>query len=289
MKFLSLPNHDDFLLIKTLSVRATLKSYPHLLAELQRIEDQYTWYDLYGGNAWQLDPPLLLSDQLIYALKLHYNAPPAGLEIIEVIRNLGSPTVCPMCGSLKPSQVDHVAPKDIYPEFSFYSRNLVPACDCNGIKKLAYKGQFPGERILHPYYDEVLRKRLAFLYFSGDLTAPKVDVLISPDHQMNMAVRFHLDQILRKTRIFFWANSKWATLLRKPEKFFPALKYHTEEVGFDKLLEIVSTQLENSDEIYETPNNWESMFLMGIIQSHNVINFIVQHIRMIRNGELVPT
>lgn len=288
MKFLEFPQHDDFDLIRALSIRAALKSYPLLLAQLQRIESQYRNYEVCRGNAWALDAPLPLLAELSAALKIHYQNPPNGLEIIQTIRNLASPTVCPMCGSPKPSQVDHVVPKDIYPEFSFYSRNLVPACDCNGLKKLIFKGEHPGERILHPYYDEVMKQRLAYFYFSGNFESPDVVLLISPDHRMNVAVQFHVEHILRKTRIFYWVNSKWATLLRKPEKFFPALKYFPENVEINTFVTVVQEQLNNADEIYETPNNWESMMLMGILQSYHAMNFLVGHINMLRSGELLP-
>lgn len=288
MKFLAFPDHDDFNIVRVLSKTMTLSSYPLLLAELQRIEDCYRDYDACGGNAWDLNSPLLIGPVLSDALRLHYKTPPKGLIIIEHIRNLGSPTVCPMCGSLKPSQVDHVAPKDIYPEFSFFSRNLVPACDCNGLKKLTFKGKHPGERILHPYYDEVMKERLVYLYFSENLESPHVTLLISPDHHMNMAVQFHVEHILRKTRIFYWANSKWATLLRTPEKFIPALKYHLGELGINTLIKVVAEQLENADDIYGTPNNWESMFLAGVMQSHNVMNFLAHRVNSIRSGKLLP-
>lgn len=288
MKFLALPEHNDFDVVRALSTRKTLNSYPFLLAELKRIENGYRDYELCRGDAWKLDAPLPLIGELSQALRLHYKSPPLGLGIIENIRNFGSPTVCPMCGSLKPSQVDHVAPKDIYPEYSFYSRNLVPACDCNGLKKLTFKGEHPGERILHPYYDKIMDERLAFLYFSGDLLTPNVTLLIEPGHNMNVAVKFHVEQILMKTRIFPWANSKWATLLRKPDRFLPALKYHPGEVDLDVFIKIVTTQLTDTDEVYETPNNWESMFLTGIIRSHNAMNFLVDRINMLRSGNLLP-
>jgi len=51
--------------------------------------------------------------------------------------------------------LDHFLPKESYPEFSIYSRNLTPSCGrCNSLK-----GTDASARYLHAYYDQIPHKR----------------------------------------------------------------------------------------------------------------------------------
>jgi len=50
--------------------------------------------------------------------------------------------------------------KTDFPAFAIFGRNLVPACKCNSKRSTLLIGPNPGERILHPYYDDVLGERL---------------------------------------------------------------------------------------------------------------------------------
>lgn len=61
---------------------------------------------------------------------------------------------CPLCGIGEPSTLDHYLPKEEFPEFSIFSKNLIPICSpCNS----SYKGVKwidNGKRIfIHAYFD----------------------------------------------------------------------------------------------------------------------------------------
>jgi hypothetical protein len=61
---------------------------------------------------------------------------------------------CPFCGIGEPSTLDHYLPKEEFPEFSIFSKNLIPICSpCNS----SYKGAKwieNGERLfIHTYFD----------------------------------------------------------------------------------------------------------------------------------------
>lgn len=289
MKYLGAPAYDDFLIINELSERKALSSYPLLRDEKDNIASQYLTYHLAKGNAFELSEPLKLSKQLTAALKTHYSTEPSGLEFISVIRKTASPDVCPMCGSLGTSEVDHVIPKDVYPEYSFFSRNLVPACDCNGKKGVALKGTTSQARILHPYFDEILSYRLAYIGISGNLNTPKLSIEIIPEHSNKASVKYHISQVLEKTNVLSWAAKTWASILRAPNSYFQALAYIHGEISTETLRQLISAKLASDYVLYQTPNSWPGMFLFGMQMNPDVAEFLSLQIDGIRKGTLCPT
>lgn len=63
---------------------------------------------------------------------------------------------CPFCGNIGiSSQLDHYLPKQYYPQYSIYPKNLAPICrDCNeGFKRAIYATD-EKEQWIHPYFDK---------------------------------------------------------------------------------------------------------------------------------------
>lgn len=65
----------------------------------------------------------------------HYENTKHFSKFISDFRNNNRTGFCYMCGAMNAGTLDHLLPKDIYPEFSFFSKNLIPSCDCNQKKK----------------------------------------------------------------------------------------------------------------------------------------------------------
>jgi hypothetical protein len=91
---------------------------------------------------------------------------------------------CPFCGISESSTLDHYLPKEHYPEFSVFPKNLVPSCPvCNTRKRDHILGEGTNVRVfLHPYYDVVphsvfldvrARMEAGALILSYRLTRPK--------------------------------------------------------------------------------------------------------------------
>jgi hypothetical protein len=72
------------------------------------------------------------------------------LERISVAR-------CPFCGISESSTLDHYLPKEQYPEFSIFPKNLVPSCAvCNTRKRDRIMTKGTNVRMfLHPCYDAI--------------------------------------------------------------------------------------------------------------------------------------
>lgn len=288
MKYLVGPVHNDNNTLNVISESKQVSSFPLLRTVLPQIEDQYRHYIAVNGDVCQLNAPLNLHEDLKKALITHYTTKPADLKIIDEIRDKLSPDVCPMCGSLKSAQVDHIAAKEIYPEYAFFTRNLVPACDCNTFKGKVFKGTNPGERVLHPYYDQVLQQRLIYVEYTGDLDAPDVDIEIMQAHRTNPAVIFHVDHIIKRTRLLNWAATKWATIRRRPEAVFPLLRGHQGVLAHDAVENVIGGHLQAKDEEFGTPNNWDSIIYAGILSSPSAIQYITGRINGLRAGTIIP-
>jgi hypothetical protein len=118
-------------------------TYPHLRNQLGVITSLYTQYVNKNGNAWHIVPvPITLS--LKQGLIKNYNSPPALQDFIKKIRD-SSPDICPgvnspKCGAEKTGNLDHILPKENYSQWAVFSKNLVPACDCNVKRGQALKG-----------------------------------------------------------------------------------------------------------------------------------------------------
>lgn len=288
MKYLGPPEHDDYNTIRLIAMSKIVNSYPMLHEVLGEVEQQYHDYVLARGNAWHVKDPLNLSEKLSKALRMHYQTKPEDLGIIDTIRDEVSPDVCPMCGSPKPGQVDHVAPKETYPEYSFYTRNLVPACDCNGFKRLSFKGEQEGERVLHPYYDEVMKNRLVFVRFSSNFDSPEVELEVCALYRTDLAVNYHIDKILRKTKLLYWASAKWAAIRRNPESLFSALITFPGVVTEQIVRYAINVRIESEDVEHGTPNNWLSMVFYGVLLSPGATDYVTSRVNGLRAGIILP-
>lgn len=270
MKYLGLPQFDDFTIIRKLAQKNNLSSYPLLEQNLTLIEAEYAHYNLVQGNAGMLNLPLTLAQILKDGLQADYGRNLKDLNYIDDIRNKASKDVCPMCGSFSTSQVDHIIPKGIYPEFSLFARNLVPICNCNQKKSKIYKDG-SGGRILHPYYDKELGERIAYIAFSGDTNSPDLGVEIVLKFKTQVHIKFHVDSVLRKTNVLNWASVEWAKIQNRPRAIFGASDGPIRKSDVKKILE---ERFIEADEYYGTPNNWKSMFYYGLALKNDFYEYI---------------
>ncbi|MDK4525416.1 HNH endonuclease signature motif containing protein [Kingella kingae] len=80
---------------------------------------------------------------------------------------------CPCCGGIGISaQLDHYLPKQKYPQYSVYPKNLIPCCrDCNeGYKKAIFATQ-EKDQLIHPYFDKEIFFNEQWIYASYDATS----------------------------------------------------------------------------------------------------------------------
>jgi hypothetical protein len=292
MRYLSPPDVDDQNNLTVIANNERLMTHPMMLRRLRRLLRRYETYVEAEGNPWAVRvlPRSTLTEELKTELRDQYNSPPTLLSFIGNIRHLSSPDVCPMCGSLKPGTVDHVFPKSNYPEFSIFSRNLVPACDCNTKRGDRLKGPRRNQRVLHPYFDQVLNRRIirADIQESVDgFVKPIIGLTISirSTNRLYSAVRYHLENVLQRTDVIPYLESFWLKILRNPEDNLRLPEGPFTGADFEHA---VTRQLGVLDRRRSTPNNWDSMLFAGIAANRHAKRFLKRWVEDVRSGAIDP-
>ena len=288
MIYLPHPDIDDSTILTTLANTPGLGSYPLLRQRLRRISGRYRTYVEAQGNAWEI-PSLrksVLPDVLKLALQNHYETPPQAIEFLSPMRSEASPDICSMCGAPKSGTLDHVFPKGKFPEFSFFSRNLVPACDCNTKRGERLKGRKREERVLHPYFDVALKRRLIRASLSAGThgySKPVISlqICVRSSNPVYTAIKYHLENVIERTDVVHYLFQYWKRILRNPEDHLRLPSGAFTKSQFDQA---VREELRRLDRRRSTPNNWESMLLAGLTVNPSVRTFVMRTVRDLRAG-----
>ena len=255
---------DDAAALDALALNTRLKCYPHLAAQVPAIKEGYAQYVDAGGNAHDV-VNVTLPDPIQTQLKALYASPSKELPHIDRIREESDANCCPMCGSFHSGTLDHLLPKTDYPVFAIFGRNLVPACKCNSKRSNHLIGANPSERILHPYFDDILRERLFVAHFEDIGLAPRITLLpvLDPASPYATAVRFHMVHVVERTSIMRHLRTSWTNLLRRPS--LAAADLRDAPASRAALEDILTAELDRQDDTYGSRNNWRSVFLAGLL------------------------
>lgn len=264
MNKVQLPAYDDSAAFDNLSKNQRLGSYPQLQPLVATLQAGYAQYVAVNGS------PTLVQNQAISAtaaafLKGHYASPPADLAHITKMRESTEHLVCPMCGSMHSGTLDHYLPKNGFPIFSVFSKNLVPACKCNSKRSETLLGVNPGERVLHPYFDDCLGERLVSAMFEdlGDVPRVSLVLLIPNTHPLHSAIAFHVRSIVQKSAVVRYLADRWSSLFRKPSLVVRAFAENiATQTDVQALLE---AERDSLDDLYKGKNNWNSIFVSGLL------------------------
>ncbi|CAI0729487.1 hypothetical protein [Serratia quinivorans] len=262
MNKINRPKFCDSIAITTLTSNTSLGYYNILMGCLPSLKSAYKEYISTSGVPNRSNY-LALTEAEGDALKYYYSHPPLSHNAINDIRRENSNSLCPMCGSMHRGTLDHVLPKEIFPEFSVFSRNLVPACKCNITKGKTTTNNL-GARILHPYYDKILSKRLISAKFNSLSVSPTIDikVLLPASHVLYPSVVYHLDEVVRKNGIIGYLSEQWESFYLHPESVIRGLTPRlTELTGYFGLLR---KELHLLDKKHKGKNNWNSVFVSGL-------------------------
>lgn len=264
MNKIPLPMYDDDLALKELAVTKKVKSYPRLKRASANILSGYADYRNACGNVFVVQP-VKVTKILSENLSDHYDSPPNALKHISELRASTEHLTCPMCGSLHRGTLDHLLPRKKFGAFAVFTPNLVPACKCNSKRSEILIGQHPGERILHPYYDDCLSERLIEAEFEDLGPVPRVGLrlCVGAAHPDRAAIAFHIRSIVAKTAVTSFLRDKWIDLCRKPTLVIRALK--DDPASLQDFLSILEEELDILDDSHRSKNNWNSIFVSGLM------------------------
>lgn len=141
----------------------------------------------------------------------------------------------------------------------------MPACKCNSKRKETLLGINPGERVLHPYFDDCLGERLVRAQFDdlGDVPKVSLALVISNTHPHYSAISFHVRSIVQRSAICKYLADRWSSFYRKPSLVIRSLG------GSIQTQAEVHALLENErialDDLHKGKNNWNSVFVSGLL------------------------
>ncbi len=264
MNKVQLPAYDDSAAFDNLSKNERLGSYPHLQPLVATVQAGYAQYVAVNGS------PTIVQNHAISAVeaaffKGHYASPPSDLAHITEMRDSTEHLLCPMCGSMHSGTLDHYLPKNGFPIFSVFSKNLVPACKCNSKRKETLLGANPGERVLHPYFDDCLGERLVSARFEDLGAVPRVSLvlMVSNAHPSHSAISFHVRSIVQRSAVLRFLADRWSSLFRKPGRVVRAFAENiATQAEIQALLEEERDAL---DDLHKGKNNWNSIFVSGLL------------------------
>lgn len=274
MNKLELPTwFDDHQSLEDLSNNTSLRSYPVIQPYVGNLRAEYDQYVANQGNATAIAThafPALIEN----FLRGHYSSPPGNLSYIKKLREEGGIKTCPMCGSMSCGTLDHILPKKTFACFAIFGLNLVPACNCNTLRGTALTGPNPGERILHPYFDEILAERLLVARFEDLGAVPSISIrfLLDAAHPSYAAASFHFEKVVVRTQINKWLRKRWNAFVLKPGNVIRDLRRNPGSRV--ELVDWLEAELAILDEFHSGRNNWESVFLSGLLYDTPVTDWI---------------
>ncbi|MDO3384471.1 hypothetical protein QWI17_01320 [Gilvimarinus sp. SDUM040013] len=221
-------------------------------------------------------------------MKKNFDAPPKDLKFINDLRD-SSLDICPMCGAPRTSSLDHYLSKEYYPEYTVFSKNLVPACKCNSSKGKKVTGSIVAlERILHPYYDDCLNDRLLSCLIEQAPALPVVSITIQTlptDQPIDESIKFHVENIVKPSGLVKWLDTLWTRVWNSPSSVINTMP-KGDVVTEAELRDAVIDQLDRVGRRYGSANNWESVFLHGVINSPGCIEWISSRHNYLVNNPL---
>jgi len=258
------PPYDDAAAFASLSNNARLGSHPQLQPLVSTVQASYVQYVAVNGAPTLVQNPPISNASATF-LKGHYADPPADLAHITQMRESTKHLVCPMCGSMHSGTLDHYLPKNGYPIFSVFSKNLIPACNCNCRRGEILFGPNPGERVLHPYFDNCLGERLVSAHFEDLGAVPKVSLvlLVSGAHPNYPAISFHVDSIVKRSAVIGYVRDRWSKLIRRPSLIVRAFARNIATEA--EVQAILAGERDCLDDLHGGKNNWDSIFLSGLL------------------------
>ena len=246
-----------------------VRKTPELKKFLAQIRETQLIYRFVSRQPSQLVSLGLNAETTKWMGECYKNAPKElGLAWIKKLRTKHPHVSCAMCGSTNVTSLDHILPKEDYPELAVFSYNLVPSCQpCNN--RRAKKGAFsdtPG--FVHPYFDSVILDALELrIQFSEPFSSVEFKLIVTGVQGLDFdRVTWHVNNsinfdVFHRSMRYFWA--KWR------QKSFIVKNSLQIQNNIIEELRIEST--------VNSRNSWEAIFLKSLAIDMPALNWMSIH------------
>lgn len=270
MRRLDAPKTDDVLALNLLSNRG--KHCEAVVARRMDISQHYDIYQQAQGNPWLLSVTTAFND-IKPSLHSLYEKPPLHFEHINELRH-STQGSCPVCGGAAAATLDHYLPKEFFPQFSLYSRNLVPACHrCNHMKGMQYQGALIGERGVHPYFDDFAAGQVLGALFEAPWQAPKLTIIpINVTGDELLAVQWQIKNVIVRAGIENTLRGLWGRLVQNPQR---ALRLTQSPATSAELVQLLMETADGVAHMNMSANDWNAVFYHGIATSPGAAAYVM--------------
>ncbi len=168
----------DILLSVDSKVEARLREYENKKSKLELVQE-IKW----SSNKAEIMRKLIL------------NRTKFGL-IRKKVKEANKNGKCLYCDLNEDDPLDHYMPKQIYPEFSIFSLNLVPSCSkCNRKKFNTWLDKKGNRSFINPYFDRINDKELlkCEILFANGNPSPKYFIDTGSTNQISEIMKNHVD------------------------------------------------------------------------------------------------
>ncbi|XPV75760.1 MAG: hypothetical protein ACNI27_14115 [Desulfovibrio sp.] len=215
--------------------------------------------------------PLGVADSLSTSLRNLYLSPNKKAESVLAELRSHCLVFCPFCGEMgRPNTLDHYLPKDIFPEFSITSANLVPMCDkCQTLKGDKYLAN-DRKAFLHPYYD--CDSITLYLRFDGAFeSVDNIFLDIEVEESLQELCKNHSDFLSLKSR-----------LTEHCSVVLPNIKMSLKETcgGKENPEQLIRLWLEMNVKANQAiaHNHWDAIIYRSLLRSDEWIAYVVREV-----------
>lgn len=205
----------------------------------------------------------------------HYENPKKFSDFIDKFRHDSRSGFCYMCGALSAGTLDHLLPKDEYPDFSFFSKNLIPSCECNQNKK---KNISSG---LNPHFYQECDNELYYLDINiNGITNNQISYTFEIkvkkifSNNFNELIEYHLNNhILKFSDMENYMKNQCGRILNNPIQALSIRKKITKSQLIEKVEDLYFIAKNEAG----SPNRWDAVLYRGLLK-RSVISYIFNEI-----------
>ncbi len=266
---LPFPNIDDIALLNTYIEERNQPNRTYFEGYCDSWRERYEEYIMNIGNPSNITFSEVRTVDKTKFINL-YESPTGTIkrDIIDKIEDHDL-SYCPFCGGLGvPDTLDHFLPKDEYPEYSVFSKNLIPCCDSCNRKKSTKTVDENGEKMFfHPYYDDINNYEIYKLKILPPYDAPnftlKVGTRLPRDIKQIAKIQIKKLKIKKRFRKYFrgeYINLKKDAIDNK-------------ERGDRPLRELLNLFLEKAQR--KGKNYWDTVFYNAILYNEDLLEYLI--------------
>lgn len=232
-------------------------------------------YDMYINNETNLQvlsPDDRIGDVEKELLRAAYKE---GKKIEEIKKKIkkSMPDVikekCPYCMLSEPDTFDHYLDKGNFPEYSVFSRNLVPCCSrCNRLKGSKFHTINRERMFISFYFDELPKNSFLKVRIDIENNIPylrQLTIEFEDNAEINNIIETHFEELRLRDRYILPISTRLGCIWEELSYF--------EEYSVERLKDIIKIKMKALEKKYGN-HYWETCLYKGILANDDLIRLM---------------